>query len=346
MKLLIFLLVLSIFLTCILLEKAWKTLNYKELKRRARGVKANSDTNKIYKLVSYNESAKLLLWLAGSVSGAILFLIIAGISNSLGILFIMFVAWVLLMQKPLDTGGTLWKLAGFVAKIVLAIVDFLHPVLLKISGLLKKLMPVHFHTGLYDKEDLLELLNAQNHQVDNRINELDLEIAFNALQFGDKKVREIMTPRRAIKLVAASDSVGPLLMDDLHKSGFSRFPVVKAPTKEANPEIIGTLYLKDLLEHGEKGKVKDVMQAKAYYINEDQNLRQALEEFLKTHHHLLIVNNDFQEISGVISLEDVVEQILGKQIIDESNQPEDVRAEAAEEAEEEQGLQSEPKVVE
>jgi CBS domain containing-hemolysin-like protein len=229
----------------------------------------------------------------------------------------------------------LWKIAALISGPTFKVLHFLHPALSRISKLFSRLNPITIHTGLYDKEDLLDLINTQNHQIDNRIDEQDLKIAFGALTFGDKLVRDVMTPRRAIKLVAASDTIGPLLMDELYKSGFSRFPVVKAPTKEANPEIIGTLYLKEIMAHQAGGKVADVMKKGVNFINESQNLREALAEFLKTQHHLLVVMNDFNEIAGVISLEDVMEQILGQKIVDESVQPEAPRAEALEQAEKE-----------
>jgi magnesium and cobalt transporter len=141
-----------------------------------------------------------------------------------------------------------------------------------------------------------------------------------------------MTPRRAIKFVAATESIGPLLMDELHKSGHSRFPVTKNVSKAASPDLVGTLYLKDVIGHEGGGKVKDLARKDVYYINEDSNLRQALSAFLKTHHHLLIVVNNFEEIAGVLSIEDVMEQIIGQPITDEFDNYEDLRAVAKEEA--------------
>jgi CBS domain containing-hemolysin-like protein len=338
-KTLLVILLVILFFSAVLLDKAYKTTSVKELRRRARSGKENG-TASIYKLVSLGGSLKIFLWLVGGLSAASLLLALANISSYAIVAAVLFGGLLVLSNKPLNTEGLLWRLAAIISVPTFKIVNFLHPVLSKFSRFISGLRPIKVHTGLYTKEDLLDLINKQNHQAGNRIDEEDLKIAFGALTFGDKLVREIMTPRRQITLVAATDAIGPLLMDELHKSGFSRFPVVKAPTKEANPEIVGTLYLKDLLEHGDRGKVSDVMKKGVTFIKESQTLREALATFLKTQHHLFVVVNEFEEISGVISLEDVMEQIIGQKIVDESNQPQDPRADAAEEAKKEQKLQS------
>jgi CBS domain containing-hemolysin-like protein len=324
-----------LFLSAVLLDKAYKTISVKELKRRA---KAGSDkgTTAIYRLVALGNSLKLFLWLLGSLSAAGLLLMLVSYSKVLaGVVFIVG-AGLALSSRTLNSGGFLWKVAAFISVPTFKVVNLLHPFLSRLAKFISNLNPVTVHTGLYTKEDLLELLNSQNHQVDNRIAEQDLKIAFGALTFGDKLVRDIMTPRRAMKFVYATDAIGPLLMDELHSSGFSRFPVVSAPTKEPNPRIVGTLYFKDLLEHQNRGKVGEVMQTGTNYINEEKTLREALDIFLKSRHHLLVVVNKFEEIAGIISLEDVMEQILGQKIVDESRHIEDPRAEALEEAQKEQ----------
>jgi CBS domain containing-hemolysin-like protein len=334
MKTLIFVILALVFFASVLLDKARRTVSVKELRRRARGGK-NANNSNLYKLVAHGESLKLFLWLAGGISGAILFINLAGFSESLTVIALLLAAWLVLGDRPLDTEGFFWKLAGLISTPTLKIVGFLHPVLVRFTKLFSKLRPIRVHTGLYDKDDLLDLINTQNRQLDNRVPDEDLKIAFGSLTFGDKLVRDVMIPRHEIKFVAATDTVGPLLMDELHASGFSRFPVVEAPTKEANPKVIGTLYLKDLLDHSGKGRVKDVMRKGANFINESQTLREALNAFLKTQHHLLVVVNNFEEIAGIISLEDVMEQILGQKIMDEFDRYEDLRAVAEHDAKKE-----------
>jgi CBS domain containing-hemolysin-like protein len=71
------------------------------------------------------------------------------------------------------------------------------------------------------------------------------------------------------------------------------------------------------------------MEPRVFYIKNTQTLRHALAAFLRTRHHLFIVVNEFQETVGLITLEDVIESLLGKKIVDEFDAHEDLRAVAA-----------------
>jgi len=130
---------------------------------------------------------------------------------------------------------------------------------------------------------------------------------------------------RAVKLISESEPIGPKLMDELYQSGHSRFPVYK----DANTNIVGTLYLRDMVKKQVKGHVRDVMHEDVYYVHEDFYLAQVLQAFLKTKHHLFIVVNSFEEFVGIITIEDVLEQVIGKQIVDEFDKYDDMRAVAA-----------------
>jgi CBS domain containing-hemolysin-like protein len=253
---------------------------------------------------------------------------------------VVFFAWLAIWAASPSPSGWLGWLASLSAKYLAWSLSMLQPVLGRIGTWFPPASRVHFHTGLYEKKDLLELLHKQNQQVDSRIPPSDLKIAAGAMSFGDKTVSSVMTPRRKVKLVGAGESVGPLLMDELHKSGHSRFPVVKDNSKSVSPDFVGTLYLKDVIGYEGGGKVKDLARKDVYFINEESNLRQALSAFLKTHHHLLVVVNSFEEMAGVLSIEDVLEQIIGDQIIDEFDSYESLRAVAAQEAKQDQAEHS------
>jgi len=243
---------------------------------------------------------------------------------------------------PVRPDGILWRVGAYLAPGWTKILRFIHPVF----NPLAKLVPrpnVAVHIGIYEKEDLLELLDHQRHSVDNRIPEEELKIAASALSFGDKLVAKVMVPRRVVRFVSEEEVLGPALLDELHKTGLSRFPVVKGPAKSASPKVVGALYLRDVVEIGQenKGLVRDHMKKNVYFINEACTLRQALDAILKSRHHLLIVVNNFEEMVGVIALEDIIEQIMGQKIVDEFDKYDDLRAVANIEAERERAAHHE-----
>jgi CBS domain containing-hemolysin-like protein len=329
MKIVYVLLALA-FIKSVLLYKVYHSVPMHELKRRAR--QGDKQSGKLYKVASYESTLDVIVWLAAVASAATLLIWSARISWWPAVAVMVIGAWLVVWGK-FSADGWAGSAAAFFAPAHAKFLYYSQPVFGPVGRLLPPGRRVSIHTGLYEAKDLLDFLNRQNKQLDNRITPADLEIARNSLTFGDKTVGSVMTPRRAVKFAKADDSVGPVLTDELHKTGFSRFPVAKDSAKAATPQIVGTLYLNNLVGYDGNGKVKDLMKHEVYFINEDASLRQALGAFLKTHHHLLIVVNNFEEMAGVLTLEDVLEQILGKQIIDEFDSYENIRAVAAMKAE-------------
>ncbi len=214
----------------------------------------------------------------------------------------------------------------------------LHPLLDWLASLIRRYRPLHFHSGLYRKEDLLELLSNQASQFDNKIADQELEMARRALQFSDYIIRDVMVPRRVVKVVNITNTIGPVFINELHQTGHSRFPVFEG--KKDN--IVGALYLRDLVGLKATGTVKEVMSKKVYYVHEEQSLQDVLQAIIKTHHQLFIVVNSFEEFVGVIGMEDVMEQIVGQPIMDEFDRYEDLRAVAERAAKTEHDKHDEP----
>ncbi|MGH7241714.1 MAG: CBS domain-containing protein, partial [Candidatus Saccharimonadales bacterium] len=113
-------------------------------------------------------------------------------------------------------------------------------------------------------------------------------------------------------------------------------------------DIVGILYLRDLVLNKKTGSVRDVMKQHLSYVHEDFTLYQTLEAFIKTKHHLFLVVNEFEEFVGIITIEDVIEQMVGKVIVDEFDAYEDLRAVAAKAARKEHAKheKDEPKPTE
>lgn len=144
-----------------------------------------------------------------------------------------------------------------------------------------------------------------------------------SLAFDHKKVSDIMTPKSMISAVPLGETLGPLVLDELYKTGHSRFPVFDGDLDH----VVGMLYLHDLLDLKQGSQpAKKAMQTKVYFVREDRDLSHALHGFLKSRHHLFVVVNEYRETVGLLSLEDVVEVLLGAKIVDEFDAFDDLRA--------------------
>jgi len=131
-----------------------------------------------------------------------------------------------------------------------------------------------------------------------------------ALSFSDTTVADIMTARDQIDAVKASEFLGPLVLDELHKLGHSRLPVMHGDLDH----IVGILTVEELLSLGDKRSVtaEKAMDQAVTYLNRSDNLAHALDLFLQTHQHLIIVRDDEGQTAGLLTLGDVVDSLVGK----------------------------------
>ena len=342
MLVLLIVLVLALLaLLSITLQKVYTHTSLKELKRRARA--GDEPYKTLYKAAAYGDSLHVMLWFFIGIFSVGFFIILARNTSiwlaALGSLGLFWLGFAWLPHTSVNSVGLF--LARWLTPPLGWLLAHAQPLLSRLTHFVNP--RADSHTGMYEKEDIIELLKQQKKQTDNRISKEEIDIAINSLKFGEKLVREIMIPRRVVKTVNASEPVGPVLMDELHKNGHSRFPVYQ----DKPDNIVGTLYVKDLIDIKHGGQVKDIMKKDVYYVREDQPLGHALQAFLKTKHHLFIAVNNFEEMVGVITIEDVLEQVLGKPIMDEFDKYEDLRAVATFDAEkEEEKHTQEDKVIE
>lgn len=170
------------------------------------------------------------------------------------------------------------------------------------------------------RKELANLVNAvEPHQTDLSADEL--RIIKYSMSFGEKTVHDVMTPRSVVTSVKEDAVLSPVLLDELHKTGHSRFPVFASD----DDRVVGVLYTKDLLDLKSHTKVQEIMHKPAHFVNENRELDHVLQAFLKTKQHLFLVVNEFAEVTGLITIEDIVEQILGKPIIDEFDRYDNMR---------------------
>jgi CBS domain containing-hemolysin-like protein len=323
-RLIISLLLVALACLAIVLDKTYYKVGSKELKRLAKT--GDRSAKELYRAVAYGSALQFLLWLIVVVSGTVSVVLFAEIvSGWLAAIIGVVILWLIFLWLPQTRPSALGERITLLLTPALAwLLHYLHPVLAPVARIIYSSRSSS--TGIYSKEDLLELLDWQKDQPGNTIPVGELDIMKSSLMFEDKSVSDILIPRRSVDLVDINDTIGPVLLEELHRTGHHRFPVYSG--KKDN--IVGTLLVRDVLKLAEQGgEIKDIFKHDVQYVHEDFSLIQVWQAFIKTKHHLFIVVNSFEEFVGIVTIEDVVAQVIGRPLIDEFDKHNDRRAVAA-----------------
>ncbi|RMD73273.1 MAG: HlyC/CorC family transporter, partial [Chloroflexi bacterium] len=129
-------------------------------------------------------------------------------------------------------------------------------------------------------------------------------------RFSDRAVRHIMTPRHEVEMVEADRTLGEVI-DELLASGYSRFPVYE----ETPDQIVGIVHVRDLLllyrKKGEQALVREAV-SPPLYVPENSRASALLTTFRRSRRHMALVVGELGGIEGVVTLEDVLEEIVGE----------------------------------
>ena len=136
------------------------------------------------------------------------------------------------------------------------------------------------------------------------------ELIHSILEFGDTRVNEVMTPRPDIVAVAADTTVREA-RDVMIESKYSRLPVYR----EQIDNVEGLIYVRDLLQHWaeghEDGPISPLVRP-VYFIPETKPVAELLEEMQKAHVQLSMVIDEYGGVSGLVTVEDILEEIVGE----------------------------------
>ncbi len=146
------------------------------------------------------------------------------------------------------------------------------------------------------------------------INRAERDIIHRVFRFNDIPVEDVMTSRTEMVAVPHNSNVSDILKV-FEKSPFSRIPVYR----ESEDNIVGIFYVKDALLRMSKGKgdlkVEKIMRT-AYFIPPTKTLEKLLGEFRHKHIHIAIVAGEYGEVLGLVTIEDLLEELVGD-IVDE-----------------------------
>jgi gliding motility-associated protein GldE len=207
------------------------------------------------------------------------------------------------------------KFARFISLPLYSLIKILRPfssiLVLSTSFVNKRISDYNQNISVDDLSQALELTSPGDLTEDK-------EILKGIVRFGNKSVVEIMRSRVDVVSVDLKDNYADI-MKIINDTGFSRIPVYS----ETFDNIKGILYIKDLLPHVHKGnsfRWQSIIRP-PFYVPETKKIDDLLEDFQKNKVHMAIVVDEYGGTSGIVTLEDVLEEIVGE-ITDEFDEEE------------------------
>lgn len=187
------------------------------------------------------------------------------------------------------------------------------------SSWLEKLAKI-FTTEPESREDLETLL--EDAQAQDLIEHDALVMIKGVLNVFDTRVRDVMVPKVQLSYVDEADPVD-VILEKILESAHSRYPVFSADTDE----VVGMLLAKDVLQAVTKHDLTNLSQLRELYrapvmVSESKRLNVLLKEFKKSRNHMALVVDEYGELAGLVTIEDVLEEIVGD-IEDEHDESEE-----------------------
>lgn len=215
------------------------------------------------------------------------------------------------------------KLGSKLTWLVQIFIIIFYPITKPLALILDKVLGEELPT-VYSKKELVKLI--EDHE-DSKRSDIDADeerILKGALSFSDKTVEDVMTPRSAIFSLSHDVKLTNEIVKKIVESGHSRIPVYK----EKLENIVGIFYVKDLVAldgDWRRVAVGSIARSNVIYVDYNKRLDDLLNAFKKTRSHLFVVLDEFGVVIGVVTIEDVIEEIIGSEIVDEYDRHEDMQ---------------------
>jgi len=168
----------------------------------------------------------------------------------------------------------------------------------------------------WSREEIQDIIQKSETDIDAE----EKSMLAGVLEVSETQVRDVMIPRSQMVVIDIDDDVDEMIRV-IVESGHSRFPVMG----EDRDEVLGVLLAKDLLRYfgrgaGQEVPIRKLLRAAAV-IPESKRLNALLKEFRASHNHMAIVVDEYGGVSGLLTIEDVLEEIVGE--IDDEHDPEE-----------------------
>jgi len=190
----------------------------------------------------------------------------------------------------------------------------MYPIAYPLSWILDKLLGEEIQT-IWSKREIKEIIKHHENNENSDIDKDEERILIGALSFSEVSVKKVMTPKPVLYTLEKSTILTQEKLLEIRDKGFTRIPVYSG----VEDKLIGILYSKDLIGIVDKNKtVEDFLsKSKPITIKDTMLLDGLMNHFITQKVHIAFVYDLYSTFIGIVTLEDVIEEILKVEIIDE-----------------------------
>jgi len=192
----------------------------------------------------------------------------------------------------------------------------LFPICWPMAFILNKILGEEIAT-IYSKKEIAKIIEQHERSDKSNIDADEKRIVKGALSFSEKTVKDIMTPKEKMMVLSYKKKLSEKNIMEISNFGHSRIPVYK----NSKDNIVGLLYVKDLFPYRHEDlnnkTIGEMARKNIITTYLEKTLDDLLNDFKRSHNHLFVVVNKNKKTVGIVTIEDVIEEIIGAEIIDE-----------------------------
>lgn len=240
--------------------------------------------------------------------------------NMVGIVSTIMTLLILVVSEiiPKTIGATFWKqLANFTSKALLVLIAPLkYTGILWILRLTTKLIGGKGHHGsVLSREDFKVMTDIAHEE--GVFEESESKVIKNLLAFKKIFIKDVMTPRTVMKMASESMSISDFFKENQNLR-FSRIPVYKDKTDNITGLVLKDEVFKEMANQNGEKKLADIKRP-ILFTKRELPIPQLFNELIANKNHLSVVVDEYGSVSGLVTMEDVIETLLGLEIVDESD---------------------------
>ena len=245
--------------------------------------------------------------------------IVVGIVSSVMTVLILLVSEII----PKTLGATYWhKLVSFTSIFLNSIIPlFRYSGILFLLQFFTRLIGKSENNNVFTREDFSTM--AEIAEEEGIIEETESDIIKNMVKFKDVKIRNIMTPFSVMKIASESETI-----EDFYKKNpklsFSRIPIYSKKTDNITGYVLKDNILEQIVKKNGNSQLVSIKR-KSIFSNYESLIPKVFDRLIKDREHISMVTDEYGTVKGIVTMEDIIETLLGREIMDETDTVKDMQ---------------------